>query len=531
MADKTEKKRNTPRMMPNNLEAERAVLGAILIDDMTANAVIGRLKSEDFYSESNAKIFEAMTSLVLKSIPVDFVTVSEALEREGVLEQVGGIGYLTELTNVVPSAASALTYSDIVASNSLLRRLINAAQGIIDDGYTNDDSANVLASAEKSIFDIAQARDVTSLKHVGESLSQAIEKFEQIARDPNAGKGLSTGFINLDILTNGLQNSDLIILAARPAVGKTSFALNIAAHVALNSKTVAVFSLEMSAKQLMQRMLCSLTGTDMQRAGKGQLSADEFSKFWAVSGELNNTQLYIDDSAQNTAADILSKCRRLKREHGLDLIVIDYLQLMVADKSRQAKIDNRQNEVAEISRAMKIMAKELDVPIILLSQMSRSIDSQTRKNKTPMLSDLRESGAIEQDADIVMFLSRIMDEETGEKSGYVELTVAKHRNGPTDSLYFEFNGSCVTFKPVMKRDEVLAFRKKEEKEEKTEADAKPKKTRYTEEETTDDETPSGENVKLKPAREISGSIENTLKEIIGEETPFSDGDGKGDLPF
>lgn len=530
MADKTDKKQMKPRMMPNNLEAERAVLGAILIDDMTANTVIGRLKSEDFYSESNAKIFEAMTSLVMKSIPVDFVTVSEALEREGVLEQVGGIGYLTELTNVVPSAASAMTYADIVASNSLLRRLINAAQGIIDDGYTSEDSATVLAAAEKSIFDIAQTRDKTSLVHVGESLSQAIERFEQIAKDPNAGKGLSTGFINLDLMTNGFQNSDLIILAARPSVGKTSFALNIASFAALNSKTVAVFSLEMSARQLMQRMLCSLTGTDMQRANKGQLSADEFSKFWAKSGELNNTQLYIDDSAQNTAADILSKCRRLKREHGLDLIVIDYLQLMVADKSRQAKVENRQNEVAEISRAMKIMAKELDIPVLLLSQMSRSIDSQARKNKTPMLSDLRESGAIEQDADIVMFLSRIMDEETGEKSGYVELTVAKHRNGPTGPLYFEFNGDCVTFNPVMKREEVLAFKKKEEKSDNGE-DEKPKKAQKSVDEEFEDETPVNDNIKLKPVKEITGSIESTLKEVIGEESPFQDGDVKGDLPF
>ena len=527
MADKKQLK---PRMMPNNLEAERALLGAILIDDLTANTVIGRLKSEDFYSEANAKIFDAMTSLVMKSVPVDFVTVSEALEREGVLEQVGGIGYLTELTNVVPSAASASTYADIVASNSLLRRLINAAQGIIDDGYTNDDSANVLASAEKSIFDIAQTRDKTSLKHVGESLSQAIEKFEQIAKNPNAGKGLPTGFINLDFMTNGFQNSDLIILAARPSVGKTSFALNIASHAALNSKTVAVFSLEMSARQLMQRMLCSLTGTDMQRANKGQLSSSEFSKFWSVSGELNNTQMYIDDSAQNTAADILSKCRRLKREHGLDLVVIDYLQLMVADKSRQAKIDNRQNEVAEISRAMKIMAKELDVPVLLLSQMSRSIESTSRKNKTPMLSDLRESGAIEQDADIVMFLSRIMDEETGEKSGYVELMIAKHRNGPTGPLFFEFDGDCVTFKPVMKREEVLAFKKKEEKDDKSGEDEKPKKEQNADDE-FEDETPVNENVKLKPLKEVTGSIESTLKEVIGEEAPFSDGDGKGELPF
>jgi len=515
MADK---KLIKPRMMPNNLEAEQSVLGAILIDNMVANNIMGKLKAADFYSEANAKIYEAMTALLLKSTPIDFVTVSELLEREGKLEGIGGIAYLTELTNIVPSAANAETYAEIIASDSLLRRLINAAQSIIDNGYSNADAHSVLVDAEKSIFDIAQSRDISTLKHISESLSLAMEKFEAIARDPSSGRGLNTGFKNLNLLTNGFQKSDLIILAARPSVGKTSFALNIASSAALNSASVAVFSLEMSSRQLMQRMLCSLSRIDMQRAQKGQLSAEEFSRFWKLNEELNQTKMYIDDSAQNTAADILSKCRRLKREHGLDLVVIDYLQLMVGDKDRQSKSDNRQNEVAEISRSMKIIAKELDVPVLLLSQMSRAIE--TRKGKSPMMSDLRESGAIEQDADIVMFLSRMEEEDSGERTGYVELTVAKHRNGPTDSLYFEFDGNCVTFIPVMKTDiPVTNTKKKKEEDEKAAMPSAPQQA----------DAPAPKAAMPKTENAVS-EMEIKLKKATEETSPFDDGNN-GDLPF
>lgn len=436
------------KMMPHNLDAEQATLGCLLIDSMCQTEIMSMLKSEDFYTDAHKNIFAAMVKIFQKNTPIDFVTLTEELEREGKIDAIGGIDYINFLSNVVPSAANYKFYVDIVKSNSIRRMLIKSGQNIIEKAYSNEDKDDVLSYSEAEIYSIAEKEEVSQLEHIGKpngAIKAVIDKFDKVAKDPNSLRGLPTGYRDIDGITNGLQNSDLILLAARPSVGKTSFAMNLVTNIAVKEgKSCAVFSLEMSKEQLTQRALCSLAKVPMQNALTGKMTSDEWKRIWTATKQLENSKLFIDDSSLTTPATLLSKCRRLKAKEGkLDLIMIDYLQLMTADSRKK---ENRQSEVSEISRNLKVAAKELNVPIIVLSQLSRDIEK--REGHRPQLSDLRDSGAIEQDADIVMFLhnpEKYNDTPTEEEPGVVELIFAKHRNGQVGSVKLRWIGEYTTF--------------------------------------------------------------------------------------
>lgn len=433
------------KTMPHSIEAEQSVLGSMLINNEAPLTILSVLNCDDFYSSANKLIFERMNELYRANKPIDFVTLTDYLEKRGELESVGGIDYLTSLTNSVPSAANFKYYVDIVKRDSLFRKLISAGQKIIENSYLAGDDKAALNFAEKQIFDIAEKQDFSSLEHIEGALKEVIEKLNKIAKDPSSLRGLSTGFTDLDALTNGLQNSDLILLAARPGVGKTSLAMNIINNVAtLGKKSCAIFSLEMPKTQIAQRSMCSIGEVSMEKALKGQLSVDEWTALVKASRKLSEAKIYIDDSSINDPNDILSKCRRIKREHGLDLVMIDYLQLMRADKN--SVFDNKVLEVGEITRSLKIAARELDVPIILLSQLSRAVEQRKGDHK-PVLSDLRDSGSIEQDADIVMFIYKpdMYNDVITEESDVAELILAKHRNGPIGSVKLRWNGETTSF--------------------------------------------------------------------------------------
>lgn len=439
------------KIMPHSLEAEQAVLGCLLIDNDCSINIMNRLKSSDFYTDSHQNIFDVMFTLYQTNVPIDFVTVTEALEKKNLLESIGGIDYITSLTNVIPSAANYGHYVDIVKKDSILRNLIYAGQKIIERAYDDDDAKAGISFAEKTIFDIAQNEEMSSLEHIGSALKGVIDKFDMIAKDPTLVNGMPTGFKALDEILNGLHNSDLILLAARPGVGKTSLAMNIVNNVAINSKKkCAIFSLEMPKIQLAQRSLCSVGCVSMSKALKGKLDTNEWKALWQANKKLAEAGIYVDDSSMNTPSDILSKCRRLKREQGLDLIMIDYLQLM--NSGTHSNSDNRQQEISEITRYLKIAAKELDVPIILLSQLSRAVEA--RKDHRPVLSDLRESGAIEQDADIVIFIYKAdmyNDVVNEDEPGVCEVIIAKHRNGSPGTVKLRWYGEYTTFMDLDKK--------------------------------------------------------------------------------
>ena len=436
------------KILPHDIEAEQAVLGCILIDQQSQADILGELKVDDFYSEAHKNIFETMCKIYQKSIPVDFITLSDQLDKSKILDKVGGLSYITTLTNVVPSAVNFAYYCEIVKSDSIKRKLISAGQKIIQESYESEDKEKSLQFAEKEIFDIAERQGRSALEHVGKpqgAIKRVLDKFDQIAKDPTALKGIPTGFTDFDKITNGLQNSDLILLAARPGVGKTSFSMNILVNAAVeHGKKCAVFSLEMSRDQLMQRAICSLAKVSMAKALNGSMTPEEWQRIWQATKKLEASGLYVDDSSLTTPADVLSKCRRLKAKEDVDLIMIDYIQLMSSGSNK--KDQNRQNEVAEISRNLKIVAKELNVPIIALSQLSRGVES--RQDHRPMLSDLRDSGSIEQDADIVLFLynpEKYNDAPQPDEPGTIELIIAKHRNGGTGTVKLRWIGEYTTF--------------------------------------------------------------------------------------
>ena len=436
------------KIMPHNLEAEQAVLGCILIDGQAQADILGMMREEDFYSNSHREIFAVMMKIYQKSIPVDFVTLSDQLDKDNILDKVGGLEYITTLTNVVPSAANFNYYCEIVKADSIKRKLIQSGQRIIENAYESEDKEKSLQFAEKEIFDVAEKQGRSALEHVGRpggAINRVIEKFDQIAKDPTSLKGIPTGFTDFDKITNGLQNSDLVLLAARPGVGKTSFSMNILVNAAVeHGKKCAIFSLEMSKDQLMQRAICSLAKVSMAKALNGTMDAEEWKRIWTATKKLEKSGLYVDDSSLTTPADVLAKCRRLKAKENVDLIMIDYIQLMSSGSSK--KDQNRQNEVSEISRNLKIAAKELNVPIICLSQLSRGVES--RADHRPMLADLRDSGAIEQDADIVLFLynpEKYNDAPQEDEPGTIELIIAKHRNGGTGTVKLRWIGEYTTF--------------------------------------------------------------------------------------
>ena len=440
---------NQPRLdMPHSTEAEQAVLGSMLSSNDVAFSISNILCVDDFYSPAHKAIFGGMQNIINRSKPVDFVTVVDELSTSGSLAQAGDIDYLSSISSAVPSVENFEYYVQIVKRDSVLRRLILAGQNIIKNARSSDDEQNCLAFAEKEVFDISQKEDKSSLVKIAGATEEVIKKLDEIAKNGQPIRGIPTGINALDDIINGLHNSDLVLLAARPGFGKTSLAMNMVLNAALNhQKKCAVFSLEMSSTQLAQRAIFSIAGVSMEKGLRGKLTSDELKRVWAAKSAIAQSELYIDHSSLTTPADVLSKCRRLKREHGLDLVMIDYLQLMTAGgKSRE---ENRQQEVAQITRFLKVAARELDVPILLLSQLSRATEG--RKDHKPMLSDLRESGSIEQDADIVMFIYKpdMYNDITNEDGvGICEIMVAKHRNGRIANAKVRWIGECTKFVDV-----------------------------------------------------------------------------------
>lgn len=423
------------RIPPQNIEAEQAVLGAIFLRPESLTLASELLIPEDFYRAAHQKIYNAMLELSDKGEPVDLVTVTSVLADTNLLEEIGGVSYLSDLANSVPTAANIEYYGKIVEEKSILRRLIRTATGIADDGYSREDEVEVLLNeAEKTIMEVAQRKNAGAFQNIKDVLVQTYDNIELLHQNKGDVTGIPTGFIELDKMTAGFQRNDLIIVAARPSVGKTAFALNIAQNVATKTdENVAIFSLEMGADQLVMRMLCAEGNIDAQRLRTGSLTPEDWGKLTMAMGSLSDSGIYIDDTPGIRVSEIRSKCRRLKQETGLGMILIDYLQLIQGS----GRSDNRQQEVSEISRTLKELARELKVPVIALSQLSRGVEQ--RQDKRPMMSDIRESGSIEQDADIVAFLYRddYYDKES-ENKNIIEIIIAKQRNGPVGTVSLAF---------------------------------------------------------------------------------------------
>ncbi len=449
MADgefKIERKGGFDRVPPHNLEAEQATLGAMFLSSEAVEGALAALQPEDFYRPAHARIFTAMGDLHNRSIPIDHLSVADRLESSGELEAAGGKTYLLDVTGVVPTTANWGRYAEIVRRTSMLRQLIGAGTQIVALGYdAPDNMSEVVGDAEKLIFDVTNQRVQSNFKYINDLLKVSFEELEKLAENKKHVTGVPTGFKKLDKLLAGLHPGDLIILAARPSVGKTALALNIAVNAAKEGAAVAVFSLEMGAEQLVQRVLCAEALINLQDVRTGYVKESDWFSIHNAMGKLANIEFYVDDTPSISILEIRAKARRQLRDKPNGLIIIDYLQLMQPQGRRS---ESRQTEISEISRGLKILAKELGVPVIALSQLSRAVEQ--RAGKRPQLSDLRESGAIEQDADIVMFIDRNTDprgeeEEGRPQKGTAELIVAKHRNGPTDSVQLVFNDRYTKF--------------------------------------------------------------------------------------
>ena len=434
-----------PRKLPYSIEAEQSVLGCILISDTVASELCATLRTEDFESEVHKKIFDSMQNLSRKSQPIDYVTLVSELEKANKLNEIGGLNYITDLTNTVPTAVNYKHYADIVLENSKLRKLYKMSDSVIAKTFDGVNSKEIIEFVEKELTDIVTEKN-KGLVHIGDAVNDTIKKFEAIAKNPNAQIGLKTGFWGLDkALNGGLQKGGLFLLAARPGVGKTSLAMNIVTNCASQSNAVcAVFSLEMTTAELAQRALCSVALVESQKALNGELSADDWAQIWEGKKKLCESNIHINDSSSVTVAQIISECQKLKREKGLDLILVDYVQLMNSSTLARST-ENRQQEVANFTRGLKNAAKELDVPILLLSQLSRAPEQRT--DHRPMLADLRESGAIEQDADAVMFIYNpdMYAKDDKPKPGIVELILAKNRHGEIGNIKLRFVKQYTTF--------------------------------------------------------------------------------------
>ncbi|MFO0694909.1 MAG: replicative DNA helicase [Polyangiales bacterium] len=443
---KKEKKAPAPvvdglRVPPNALDAERAVLGGALLENDAINTVLEILSPEDFYSEANGRIYEAMLSLFRRSQPVDHVTLREELVHTGKLAIVGGDEYLLSLTNTIPTVANIEAHAKIVREKSVVRRLITACHEIAASGYGEyGEVEQFLDHAESTVFNVAKERAKNPYEHVRDVVMRAFEQIQKTAERGGTITGLPTGFLKVDEMTAGMHPGDLIIIAGRPGMGKTSFAMNVAVNACMTKtdgkySPVAVFSLEMPKEQLVQRMLSSEGRVDSSRLRKGQLVRDDWPKLAQAAGALAEMPIFIDDTPAISLIELRSKARRIRAEHGLSLIVIDYLQLMRSG----SRNDSREQEISEISRNLKALAKELSLPIIALSQLNRSVETRAGKDKRPQLSDLRESGAIEQDADTIWFVYRdeVYNRETPEK-GVAEIIIGKQRAGPTGTARVKF---------------------------------------------------------------------------------------------
>lgn len=439
--------------MPHSHEAEQSVLGAIFLDPELMSSTQEILLPESFYRGAHQHIFRAMMDLNEDGKDIDIVTVLDRLTQEGVVNEAGGPQYLAEITSNVPTTRNIQYYTDVVFKNAVKRKLIHTADSIANDGYNDElDLDTVLNDAERRILELSSTRESDGFKDIRDVLGQVYDNAEQLDQNSGQTPGIPTGYRDLDQMTAGFNRNDLIILAARPSVGKTAFALNIAQKVATHEDqyTVGIFSLEMGADQLATRMICSSGNVDSNRLRTGTMTEEDWNRFTVTVGKLSRTKIFIDDTPGVRITDIRSKCRRLKQEHGLDMIVIDYLQLIQGSGSRAS--DNRQQEVSEISRMLKAIARELECPVIALSQLSRGVEQ--RQDKRPMMSDIRESGSIEQDADIVAFLYRDdyynrgdgddddddggFEPQTNDENGEIEIIIAKQRNGPTGTVKLHF---------------------------------------------------------------------------------------------
>ncbi len=444
------------RIPPQNNEAEQSLLGSLLIDKDAIIKVIDIVHPQDFYKDTHRMIFEAMLELFSQHEPIDILSLTNRLADTKQLEMVGGRTYLVSLANAVPTASHITTYANIVQKKATLRRLISAANDITKLGYTEEEETEiVLDQAEQRLFSVSQKFSKRSFVPLREALSEAFERIDELHKESGKLRGLTTGFRELDGILAGLQKADLVILAARPSLGKTTLALDIARHVGTRSKVpVGIFSLEMSKDQLVDRLLCAEAGVDMWRMRTGRLSDregdDDFPRIGHAMGVLSEAPIYIDDSSTSNIMEIRARARRLQAEKGLGLLVIDYLQLMEGP----AKSEGRVQEISQITRALKGIARELNVPVLALSQLSRA--TEARSPAIPKLSDLRESGSIEQDADVVMFIYRpVMDKGSKdilpEQRHVAEIHIAKHRNGPTGVIELFFDEARVSFKNLEKK--------------------------------------------------------------------------------
>jgi replicative DNA helicase len=430
------------KVPPQSQDAEQSVLGAILLDNDAINRVVEEISSDDFYRPAHRRIFDAIIALYQQNEPADLVTITTHLKNNGSLEETGGAVYLASLVDKVPSAANVGSYARIVREKAILRKLIEGATQIAERGYMEEGNVDeCVDSAEKIIFDIAQKRLRQGFVCVRDVVKDSFKAIEQLYERKELITGTSTGYKELDRLTCGLQKSDLIIVAGRPSMGKTAFAINICEHAAIESGTLcAIFSLEMSKEQLVQRMLCSRAEVDASKLRGGFLAESDWPKLTRAAGLISEAPIFIDDTPAINVLELRAKARRLQKNYGLGLIVVDYLQLMRGI----GRIESREREISEISRALKALAKELSVPVVALSQLNRGVEA--RQDKRPQLSDLRESGAIEQDADVIMFVYR--DEMYNRESpdaGKAEIIIGKQRNGPTGKFMLAFRGSYTRF--------------------------------------------------------------------------------------
>jgi len=438
------------RIPPHNIEAEQSILGALLIDQEAVTKIADILTAEDFYKETHSRIFQAMLDIYEKREPIDILSVATRLKDKGVLEIIGGRTYLAELSNLVPTASNVAYYAKVVQSKATLRRLLKTSSDISELGFTeSEDVDKILDEAEQCLFSVSQKFLKKNFISISSVLSEAFERIDELHKAGGKMRGLATGYIDLDNLLAGLQKSNLVILAARPSVGKTSLALDIARYAAVKQKAkVGIFSLEMSKEELTDRLLCAEAGVGLWKMRTGKLNQEDFPAIGEAMGVLSESSVFIDDSATLNIMEIRTKARRLKAEHDLDLIVLDYLQLMEGRNK-----ESRVQEVAEITRALKSIARELEIPVLALSQLSRAVEMRSGA-AIPKLADLRESGTIEQDADVVMFIYRkIMDKNQNcpeDERHIAEIHIAKHRNGPTGIVKLFFDEQRVTFKNLEK---------------------------------------------------------------------------------
>lgn len=435
------------RIPPNDQDAEQALLGSIMISPKSLGEIADFLRPEDFYSNRHHKIYNAMLDLSDVSHPIDIVSVSSKLKDKGLLDSIGGSSYLAEIAGKVPSASNIKHYADLVYKKSALRSLINSADQISELGYReNDDVTDILDQAQKIVFNLGAyaSKKITNIK---DALSEAWERFDHLSKTEGSMRGVPTGFKDLDSKLSGLQKSDLIILAARPSMGKTSLALDIARHAACKEKIpTCIFSLEMSTQQLTDRLLAAESFVDSWKLRTGAIRADEdFARLRDALDTLAQAPLFIDDEPSNNIMRMKSEARKLKAEHGLGLIIVDYLQLMVPRR----ETDSQVQMVTEISRSLKALAREIDVPVVALSQLNRSVE---QRGGRPRLSDLRDSGSIEQDADVVLFIHREKDETSNEKNSLAEVLIEKHRNGPTGKAELYFDAARTSFSDIEKGD-------------------------------------------------------------------------------